>query len=317
MKNLWLLFVVGLATGFISEKVLVSSQTSSSSGDDLYLEGRTSRGFPFDDDEDDEDGEDAGSGSGSGYFSIVNATEEEVVKFLNITDITLHQETILNEPEMLTNSPHPTPTPVGEYHHKTTKETRTMVTATTNVFSEEEKGDKVPMLGSTSDWFTETTSTSTTPSASTAASTVPSTSTTPISLTEITTTKLSTVVSVTKGVGNDVVTEGRVDDTTTENVGNGDVISKVKDDVLAEGGRSSRLDEKTTSEEVTSENLWERIDVLAAVIACGVIGFLCAIFLLALLAYRMKKKDEGSYDLGDTKLSATAYQKAPTQEFYA
>ncbi|XP_034031098.1 syndecan-2-like isoform X2 [Thalassophryne amazonica] len=299
MKNLWLLFVVGLATGFISEKVLVSSQTSSSSGDDLYLEGRTSRGFPFDDDEDDEDGEDAGSGSGSGYFSIVNATEEEVVKFLNITDITLHQETILNEPEMLTNSPHPTPTPVGEYHHKTTKETRTMVTATTNVFSEEEKGDKVPMLGSTSDWFTE------------------STSTTPISLTEITTTKLSTVVSVTKGVGNDVVTEGRVDDTTTENVGNGDVISKVKDDVLAEGGRSSRLDEKTTSEEVTSENLWERIDVLAAVIACGVIGFLCAIFLLALLAYRMKKKDEGSYDLGDTKLSATAYQKAPTQEFYA
>lgn len=55
----------------------------------------------------------------------------------------------------------------------------------------------------------------------------------------------------------------------------------------------------------------------AAVIACGVVGFLCAVFLLLLLAYRMKKKDEGSYDLGDTKLSTTAYQKAPTKEFYA
>lgn len=31
----------------------------------------------------------------------------------------------------------------------------------------------------------------------------------------------------------------------------------------------------------------------------------------------MKKKDEGSYDLGDTKLSNTQYQKAPTKEFYA
>lgn len=54
-----------------------------------------------------------------------------------------------------------------------------------------------------------------------------------------------------------------------------------------------------------------------AVIACGVVGFLCAVFLLILLAYRMKKKDEGSYDLGDTKVSTTAYHKAPTKEFYA
>lgn len=54
-----------------------------------------------------------------------------------------------------------------------------------------------------------------------------------------------------------------------------------------------------------------------AVIACGVVGFLCAVFLLLLLAYRMKKKDEGSYDLGDTKVPPTAYQKAPTKEFYA
>lgn len=66
------------------------------------------------------------------------------------------------------------------------------------------------------------------------------------------------------------------------------------------------------------ENIFESFLLLSlAVIACGVVGFLCAVFLLLLLAYRMKKKDEGSYDLGDTKLSTTTYHKAPTKEFYA
>ncbi|XP_061748837.1 syndecan-2-like [Nerophis ophidion] len=70
-------------------------------------------------------------------------------------------------------------------------------------------------------------------------------------------------------------------------------------------------------DDVTSESMWERTEVLAAVIACVVVGLLCAISLLILLAYRMKKKDEGSYDLGDNKLSTAAYQKAPSKEFYA
>lgn len=52
-------------------------------------------------------------------------------------------------------------------------------------------------------------------------------------------------------------------------------------------------------------------------IAGGVIGFLFAIFLILLLVYRMRKKDEGSYDLGERKPSGAAYQKAPTKEFYA
>lgn len=66
-----------------------------------------------------------------------------------------------------------------------------------------------------------------------------------------------------------------------------------------------------------SENLFKRTEVLAAVIAGGVIGFLFAIFLILLLVYRMRKKDEGSYDLGERKPSSAAYQKAPTKEFYA
>ncbi|KAG7336075.1 hypothetical protein KOW79_000768 [Hemibagrus wyckioides] len=69
--------------------------------------------------------------------------------------------------------------------------------------------------------------------------------------------------------------------------------------------------------EVESENLFQRTEVLAAVIAGGVIGFLFAIFLILLLVYRMRKKDEGSYDLEERKLQSTAYQKAPTKEYYA
>ncbi|XP_037532990.1 syndecan-2-A [Nematolebias whitei] len=97
-----------------------------------------------------------------------------------------------------------------------------------------------------------------------------------------------------------------------------DVLTKMVDvNVFADGGRHGRMNDINSAEGVTSENLWDRTDVLAAVIACGVVGFLCAVSLLLLLAYRMKKKDEGSYELGDTKLSATAYRKAPTKEFYA
>lgn len=96
-----------------------------------------------------------------------------------------------------------------------------------------------------------------------------------------------------------------------------EVLIEAKSAEFPKSGRNSRRNEFNSAQEVTSENLWERTEVLAAVIACGVVGFLCAVSLLLLLAYRMKKKDEGSYDLGDTKMSATAYHKAPTKEFYA
>lgn len=67
----------------------------------------------------------------------------------------------------------------------------------------------------------------------------------------------------------------------------------------------------------SSGTLWISFSLLTAVIAGGVIGFLFAIFLILLLVYRMRKKDEGSYDLGERKPSSAAYQKAPTKEFYA
>uniref|UniRef100_A0A8D0L3R4 Syndecan n=1 Tax=Sphenodon punctatus TaxID=8508 RepID=A0A8D0L3R4_SPHPU len=75
----------------------------------------------------------------------------------------------------------------------------------------------------------------------------------------------------------------------------------------------TKIPAQTKSPEETDK---EKIQVLAAVVAGGVIGFLFAIFLILLLVYRMRKKDEGSYDLGECKPSSAAYQKAPTKEFY-
>ncbi|KAJ6661078.1 hypothetical protein lerEdw1_016879 [Lerista edwardsae] len=60
-------------------------------------------------------------------------------------------------------------------------------------------------------------------------------------------------------------------------------------------------------------SIFERTEVLAALIAGGAVGLLFAVFLILLLVYRMKKKDEGSYDLGKKPI----YKKAPTNEFYA
>ncbi|XP_006839404.1 PREDICTED: syndecan-4 [Chrysochloris asiatica] len=67
------------------------------------------------------------------------------------------------------------------------------------------------------------------------------------------------------------------------------------------------------SSTVQGGGIFERTEVLAALIVGGVVGILFATFLVLLLVYRMKKKDEGSYDLGKKPI----YKKAPTNEFYA
>ncbi|TSZ54731.1 Syndecan-4 [Bagarius yarrelli] len=61
------------------------------------------------------------------------------------------------------------------------------------------------------------------------------------------------------------------------------------------------------------QNIFNKTEVLAAVIAGGAVGLLFAVVLILLLVYRMKKKDEGSYDLGKKPI----YKKAPTTEIYA
>ncbi|XP_069508308.1 syndecan-4 [Ambystoma mexicanum] len=61
------------------------------------------------------------------------------------------------------------------------------------------------------------------------------------------------------------------------------------------------------------ENFFQRTDVVIALAAGGVVGLLFAVFLVLLLYFRMKKKDEGTYDLGKKPI----YKKAPTNEIYA
>ncbi|XP_051886925.1 syndecan-4 [Pristis pectinata] len=62
-----------------------------------------------------------------------------------------------------------------------------------------------------------------------------------------------------------------------------------------------------------NSSMFASTEMLAAMIAGGTIGLLFAILLILLLVYRMRKKDEGSYDLSKKPI----YKKAPTTEFYA
>jgi len=57
---------------------------------------------------------------------------------------------------------------------------------------------------------------------------------------------------------------------------------------------------------------------LLGVIGGGLVGLAFAVFLVAFMLYRMKKKDEGSYSLDEPKQSNGGYQKPHKQEeFYA
>ncbi|XP_077577116.1 uncharacterized protein LOC144199389 [Stigmatopora nigra] len=267
MRTLWLLLFVGLAPGFISEKKLVSSQSLSFLGDDIYIEGQTSGDLPVDD----EDGDDFGSGSGSGDYG--KEDEENKTLFSNRSE----------EKEM-----HPTPTTAGSAHNQPTTVADSRDLSTTETDSEtkanpeDTKDKEVAEEGPTADWFTD----APTPS--------------------------STFVDVKREPDEDNSLDRWDDSSATKDGGDKDVNEVETNEILI--GRGSRLFDSPN--DVTSESMWERTEVLAAVIACVVVGLLCAIFLLVLLAYRMKKKDEGSYDLGDSKLSTT-YKKAPTKEFYA
>ncbi|MED6238461.1 hypothetical protein ATANTOWER_021978 [Ataeniobius toweri] len=65
--------------------------------------------------------------------------------------------------------------------------------------------------------------------------------------------------------------------------------------------------------QATEDSILNKTEVLAAVIAGCAVCLMFAVLLILLLIYRMKKKDEGSYDLGKKPI----YKKAPTTEIYA
>lgn len=59
--------------------------------------------------------------------------------------------------------------------------------------------------------------------------------------------------------------------------------------------------------------------ILAGIVGGVIIGILTAALLILFIIYRMRKKDEGSYALEETKkpLNAYDYRHCPTKEFYA
>lgn len=60
-------------------------------------------------------------------------------------------------------------------------------------------------------------------------------------------------------------------------------------------------------------NVWSPLPSPAALIVGGAVCLIFAVLLILLLIYRMKKKDEGSYELGKKPI----YKKASTTEIYA
>jgi hypothetical protein len=67
-------------------------------------------------------------------------------------------------------------------------------------------------------------------------------------------------------------------------------------------------------------SLWTQPGILAGIIGAAVVGLLCAVLLVMFIVYRMKKKDEGSYDLDETTKRSpriNGYQRTNQNEFYA
>jgi membrane associated rhomboid family serine protease len=60
---------------------------------------------------------------------------------------------------------------------------------------------------------------------------------------------------------------------------------------------------------------WLFLCVLSAIICGAIVGLLCAILLVMFIVYRMRKKDEGSYVLDDSKRTTPSYGKS--KEFFA
>ncbi|XP_004372086.2 syndecan-3 isoform X2 [Trichechus manatus latirostris] len=95
-------------------------------------------------------------------------------------------------------------------------------------------------------------------------------------------------------------------------------------EVLPKGARpgpdplDNAIDSGSSAAQLPQKSILERKEVLVAVIVGGVVGALFAAFLVTLLIYRMKKKDEGSYTLEEPKQASVTYQKPDKQEeFYA
>ncbi|XP_038161985.1 syndecan-4 isoform X2 [Cyprinodon tularosa] len=91
---------------------------------------------------------------------------------------------------------------------------------------------------------------------------------------------------------------------------------KDKNEIRLLGNEHGPKDENQSNvlmSQATEHSIFNKTEVLAAVIAACAVLLMLAVLLILFLIYRMKKKDEGSYDLGKKPI----YKKAPTTEIYA
>ncbi|XP_068017419.1 syndecan-1 [Melanerpes formicivorus] len=89
-----------------------------------------------------------------------------------------------------------------------------------------------------------------------------------------------------------------------------DLVPTQNSEVLPDSGRNAKA--------AGASGIMDRKEVLGGVIAGGLVGLVFAVFLVAFMLYRMKKKDEGSYSLDEPKQSNGGYKKPHKQEeFYA
>lgn len=100
---------------------------------------------------------------------------------------------------------------------------------------------QVARIGPTADWFTQSTS---------------------VSSTSMPPTETTTDISVTKDTDKDNNLD-RWDVSTPKDIDNKVQTEEAENEILAKDGRGSRIYEMDSPKEVTSENMWERTEVLA------------------------------------------------------
>ncbi|KAM4902884.1 syndecan-1 [Sylvia borin] len=98
----------------------------------------------------------------------------------------------------------------------------------------------------------------------------------------------------------------------------GDFILTREEDLVPTQNSEVLADSERNAKAAGASGIMDRKEVLGGVIAGGLVGLVFAVFLVAFMLYRMKKKDEGSYSLDEPKQSNGGYQKPHKQEeFYA
>lgn len=98
----------------------------------------------------------------------------------------------------------------------------------------------------------------------------------------------------------------------------GDFILTKDEELIPTQNSEVLADSERNAKAAGASGIMDRKEVLGGVIAGGLVGLVFAVFLVAFMLYRMKKKDEGSYSLDEPKQSNGGYQKPHKQEeFYA